>query len=143
MSETTNHHSQPFPKASRLLSGAQFRRVFDAKQSVSDSTLVLYGALNELEHSRLGLAVSKKVGNAVVRNIWKRQIREAFRLQQDGLPCGLDFIVLPRRGAEPAHHAVADSLLQLAMRVERRVQKNKGTVSSPSKPHHGRGRGKR
>lgn len=139
-------HNEPatFPKEARLLCSAQFRRVFDLKQSVSDDMLILYAAANELEQSRLGLAVSKKIGNAVVRNIWKRQIRESFRLQQATLPQGLDYIVLPRRGAQPNHKAIISSLLRLASRVERRVKQNigkNGQTDAP-KPHHGRGRGK-
>lgn len=108
-----------FPKSSRLLSNPDFRRVFDAKNSVADRVLIIYGIRNDLPVSRLGLAVSKKAGNAVARNVWKRQIREAFRLQQDVAPAGFDIVVLPKRGAKPEHHAIQKSLLALMKRLEK------------------------
>jgi len=89
-----------FPKSLRLRSTKQFQRVFAARCSVADGTLILFAAANELPHCRLGLAVSKKVGNAVIRNRWKRLIREAFRVSQSALPNGLDFVVLPQRNVD-------------------------------------------
>jgi ribonuclease P protein component len=52
---------------------------------------------------RLGLSVSRKVGNAVVRNRWKRLIREAFRLHilTDETIKGLDLVVIPQKGIPP------------------------------------------
>ena len=46
---------------------------------------------------RLGLAVSKKVGIAVQRNRIKRVVREFFRLHQDAIPTGADYVVVPKR----------------------------------------------
>ena len=71
-----------FPKQSRLLRASEFERVFDARNSASDAWIVLYGAASELGHPRMGLTVSRRVGNAVVRNRWKRLLREAFRTTQ-------------------------------------------------------------
>ena len=55
-----------FPKKDRLRSAADFKRVYDRKCSVSDAWLIVYGLPNELGHSRVGLSVSRKIGNAVV-----------------------------------------------------------------------------
>ena len=129
---------QQFPKSVRLLASVQFRRVFNGKQSVSDKQLIVYAAKNELTASRLGLAVSKKVGNAVVRNAWKRRIREAFRLQQSELPQGFDFVVLPRRGIEPDAAAIRTSLLSLAKRIAKRAAREKPRPAG--KRHYGRGK---
>ncbi len=49
--------------------------------------------------SRLGLVVSKKVGNSCVRNLVKRRIREYFRLNRRGLPVGMDIVVVAKPGA--------------------------------------------
>lgn len=111
-----------FPQHVRLKTPAQFKAVYDAKRSVSDGLLVVYAAANALSHPRVGLSVSRKVGNAVVRNRWKRLLREAFRLHRHALPSGLDFILIPRSGqAEPTLEAITASLLKLAADAARRV----------------------
>ena len=111
-----------FPQQLRLKTPAQFKAVYDRKRSVSDGVLVVYAAANGLPHPRVGLSVSRKVGNAVVRNRWKRLLREAFRLSQHALPSGLDFVLIPRSGpAEPTLEAVTASLTKLAADAARRV----------------------
>lgn len=111
-----------FPQHVRLKTPAQFKAVYDAKRSVSDGVLVVYTAANALPHPRVGLSVSRKVGNAVVRNRWKRLLREAFRLNRHALPPGLDFILIPRSGqAEPTLDAITASLVKLAADAVRRV----------------------
>lgn len=88
------------PASRRLKTGAQFRTVYTARQSQSDDRIIVYRLANGLGHPRLGISVSKKIGNAVVRNRWKRLIREVFRHLQHSLPA-LDYVVLPRPGVEP------------------------------------------
>jgi len=111
-----------FPKSLRLRSTKQFQRVFAARCSASDDSLILYAAANELTHCRLGLAVSKKVGNAVLRNRWKRLIREAFRTSQAMLPGGLDLVILPQRHANIRTVKHLDKSLQrLAAKVKTRI----------------------
>jgi RNase P protein component len=53
--------------------------------------------VNDLGRRRLGLSVGKKLGGAVVRNRYKRVLREAFRLSQHELPEGYDYILIPRK----------------------------------------------
>src|SRR3972149_575170 len=89
-----------FSKRLRLLKPADFRRVMDARTSVTDGLVRVYGAESPLGHPRLGLTVSRKVGGAVARNRWKRSLREAFRLTQHELPA-LDLVCLPHRGTAP------------------------------------------
>lgn len=111
-----------FPQHVRLKTPAQFKAVYDRKRSVSDGVLVVYAAANGLPHPRVGLSVSRKVGNAVVRNRWKRLLREAFRLNRHALPAGLDFILIPRSGqTEPTLEAITASLIKLSADAARRV----------------------
>lgn len=117
-----------FPSAARLKTKSEFARVFERRCSVADDVLIVYAVEREIEEpaaapSRLGLAVSKRVGNAVRRNRWKRCIREAFRRQREKLPAGLDFVVLPRPTAAPQNPQVARSLRRLAGRVHRKLQR--------------------
>lgn len=110
-----------FPKRLRLLRGGQFERVYRHRRAAGDAVLLVRGCTNTLGYSRLGLSVSRKSGGAVLRNRWKRRIREAFRLLRHTLPAGIDLVVSPRRGASPEADRVRDSLAQLAWRVQRRL----------------------
>lgn len=92
--------SERFPRASRLLSPADFKRVFSRACKVSGRNFVVLARPNALGRPRLGLAVSKKhAKTAVSRNRLKRQVRESFRLKQMELG-GIDVIFLSRPGAD-------------------------------------------
>jgi ribonuclease P protein component len=91
-----------FRKHEHLRRPADFKQVYDRRCSVSDGRLVVYGRANGLDYARLGLSVSRKVGNAVVRNRLRRLYREAFRLTRADLPTGLDLVLIPRSTREPA-----------------------------------------
>lgn len=110
---------ETFPRRLRLIKGADFERVFATKVYAADGVLVISADRSATEQTRLGLSVSRKVGNAVVRNRWKRLIREAFRRQKNDLPPGLDLVVRPRAGAKDDFQAVSRSLTNLAGRVAR------------------------
>jgi ribonuclease P protein component len=88
-----------YPRAYRLLSGAQYQRVFkNPGFKASDRLISVLVAVNDLDHPRLGTAVSiKAAGNAVHRNRIKRLIRESFRMHAPDLR-SLDLVVLVRPG---------------------------------------------
>jgi len=117
--------SQPFRfrKVEHLRSPLDFRRVYDQKCSVRDAALTVFGAANDLAWSRLGLSVSRKVGGAVVRNHWRRLLREAFRLTKHDLPKGLDVILIPRAGTVPALEALKTSIRKLMTNLARKLQR--------------------
>jgi ribonuclease P protein component len=110
-----------FPKSVRLRKSGEFDAVYGVRQSAGDGVLVVHGRSNGLPHARLGLTVSRRIGNAVVRNRWKRVLREAFRQLRQRLPA-LDFVVTPRPGLEPKVAEVTRSLASLAWRVEKRLR---------------------
>jgi ribonuclease P protein component len=110
-----------FPKSVRLLRSAEFERVFAARASAGNSQMTLFGATNGLGHARIGLTVSRRVGNAVIRNRWKRLLREAFRLTQPELP-SLDYICVARGGGSPQLALLLRAMPALAGRVERKLK---------------------
>jgi ribonuclease P protein component len=108
---------QRFLRKYRIRRTSEFQRAFRRRASASDRRLLVFGHENGRVHPRLGLSVSRKVGGSVVRNRWKRVIREAFRRCRPQLPDGIDLIVIPRREAEPELAGLMESLPRLAARV--------------------------
>lgn len=123
----------PFPATFRIKTQHDFDRVYATGIYAADDVLVINAAASELDHPRLGLAVSKKVGNAVVRNRWKRLIREGFRLSQHELPGGIDLVVRPRAGAEPVFEAIQRSLIELAKRLVKKTRRSPNMRPPPQR----------
>lgn len=117
-------HQFQFRPTDRVRRQVDFDRVYQQKFYAADQNLVVQGCANGLSHTRLGLSISRRVGNAVLRNRWKRIIRTAFRTLRTELPVGLDLVVRPRRGAHPVFADAARSLPGLAHRVHRQMRRN-------------------
>jgi ribonuclease P protein component len=115
--------SQQFRRDMRVRRQADFDRVHQGSAYAADEVLVIRACPNEVGMTRLGLSLSRKVGNAVLRNRWKRLMREAFRQNYDRLPGGLDLVIRPRRGSSPQFVPIQESLLRLTERLARRLRK--------------------
>ena len=88
----------------RLTRSAEFDAVYRRGSSAASRHLVVYAFPSERDEARVGIAVSRKVGNAVVRNRLKRQLREAFDAL-DPTPVGLDVVLVARPGLDEAVEA--------------------------------------
>jgi len=97
----------------------QFRYVYKKGKSVASKYIVVFILKNNVEHNRLGVSCSKKIGNAVLRNRQRRLIKEAFRLiakelatkdnkkTKNMLALGFDIVIIPR---EPILEASFDDI---------------------------------
>lgn len=117
--------SNHFPKKVRLRTQYDFDGVYRSDYFAADDVLVIRAVRNGTDQTRLGLSVSRKVGNAVVRNHWKRRIRESFRLQRSDLPPGMDIVARPRKGAQCDFDAIYQSLKKLCQRLDRKMPSTK------------------
>ena len=79
-----------------LKNNIQFRKVYNEKRAKADKYFVMFIRENGLDHNRLGISVSKKTGNSVVRHRLTRLIRESYRLHEDMFSSGLDIVVTVR-----------------------------------------------
>src|SRR5262245_19700700 len=106
--------TERFPKAARLRKRAEFLKLSRIGSKDQSANFVVISKSNKQDETRLGITVSAKVGNSVVRNRIKRQVREFFRRRRSFLPAGTDFLVIARTGAaELGGNAVADELDRL------------------------------
>jgi ribonuclease P protein component len=96
-----------FTPCDRLRKRFEFRRLRDVARRVHTRSFVLLIARSEQPQSRLGITVSRQVGNAVRRNRVKRLLREAFRQQRSLFPDACDLVVIAKSGS-PATLTLAD-----------------------------------
>lgn len=91
-----------------------FRVVYRRGKSVANRLLVLYKFPNKTGENRLGISVSKKVGNSVVRSRITRLIRESYRAQEEKVSTGWDLVVIARNPANGAtFHEISKSMEHL------------------------------
>ncbi len=89
----------------------QFQFVYKNGKSYANKYLIMYMMENGLEKNRIGISVSKKVGNSVVRHRVKRLIRESYRLHEKIFNSGLDMVIIARPSASAAGYKEAESAL--------------------------------
>ena len=97
-----------------LKKNSDFQKVYRQGKSYANRYLVMYVLENHTEGNRLGISVSKKVGNSVIRHHLTRLIRESYRLHEDMFNNGLDIVVIARSTARDIrYHETESALLHL------------------------------
>ena len=97
-----------------LKKNMEFQRVYEEGKSFANRYLVMYVLENGLNKNRIGISVSKKVGNSVIRHRITRLIRESYRLQEDVFNSSLDIVVIARSTArEVGYKEIESALLHL------------------------------
>jgi len=88
--------SERFPESLRLKKRAEFLHVQEHGVKITGEVLVALAVKSSKSVTRIGLTVSRRVGNAVERNRMRRRLREVFRKNRDQLPVGLDLVLIGR-----------------------------------------------
>ncbi|WP_319406677.1 ribonuclease P protein component [uncultured Desulfosarcina sp.] len=88
-----------FTKADRIRTSIEYRTLSKNGGRFYSDCFIIISRRNQVSRSRLGITVSKKVGNAVTRNRIKRIIREYFRLNRGRLPGRLDINIIARQSS--------------------------------------------
>jgi ribonuclease P protein component len=102
-------------KEQRVKKNAEFQEVFKKGTSIANRQFVVYRLQKEDQMSfRIGLSVSKKIGNAVVRNQIKRYIRQVFLELKDEVKNNFDYVIIARKpAADMDFHEVKKSLIHV------------------------------
>ena len=88
-----------------------FQIIYKKGKSYANKYLVMYVLENNQEENRLGISVSKKVGNSVIRHRVTRLIRESYRIQKNLFLNGYDIVVIARQGAKEITYLEMESAL--------------------------------
>ena len=98
-----------------LKNNREFGMVYNQRESYANKYLVMYLRSNDLDYSRLGISVSKKVGNSVVRHRITRLIRESYRLNRNSIKDGYDIVIVARVTAKGKnYHDIESAFMHLA-----------------------------
>lgn len=101
--------------AESLKKSYEFRVVYRKGKSLANKYLVVYKYRNNRGLNRIGISVSKKVGNSVIRSRVTRLIRESYRLNEEALQKeGWDFVIIARSSANGAsYEEISNALVNL------------------------------
>ena len=94
-----------------LKNNRQFQNVYQNGKSYANKFFVMYVLKNSTQENRLGISVSKKVGNSVVRHRITRLVRESYRLHEKMFSSGLDIVVIARQSVATANYQEVERAL--------------------------------
>ena len=120
--------SKAFKKVERLKRKRDFERLRIEGKRIHSSNYVLLFLRNNLPHNRLAISISKKVGNAVIRNYEKRICREIYRDIKNSLPVGFDFLLIVkvrtyRKSKEGKFYNTSSGFLERKKELKRLFEK--------------------
>ena len=104
-------------RSESLKKNKDFQKVYRNGTSKGNRYLVMYVLKNQYMKNRLGISVSKKVGNSVVRHRLSRLIRESYRLNEEKFDRNLDIVVIARNSAKDrSYQEIESAFMNLAQK---------------------------
>ena len=114
-------------KSFRVKREKDFKAIFKDGTSFANRKFVVYQLDNQQNHFRVGLSVSKKLGNAVTRNQIKRRIRHIIQNAKGSLLDHVDFVVIARKGVETLEYAEMEKNLLHVLKLSKIYQEGNGS----------------
>lgn len=114
-------------KSFRVKREKDFKAIFKDGTSFANRKFVVYQLENQKSHFRVGLSVSKKLGNAVTRNQIKRRIRHILQSVKGSLVEHVDFVVIARKGVETLEYAEMEKNLLHVLKLSKIYQEGNGS----------------
>ena len=114
-------------KRFRVKKEKDFNAIFKEGKSFANRKFVIYRLENTEQHFRVGLSVSKKLGNAVTRNQIKRRIRHILIEHKNQLVENVDFVVIARKGVEILDYAEMGKNLLHVLKLSKIYQEGNGS----------------
>ena len=114
-------------KRFRVKKEKDFNAIFKEGKSFANRKFVIYRLENNEQHFRVGLSVSKKLGNAVMRNRIKRRIRHILIEHKNQLVENVDFVVIARKGVEILDYAEMEKNLLHVLKLSKIYQEGNGS----------------
>ena len=104
-----------------------FKAIFKEGTSFANRKFVIYRLENKKKHFRVGLSVSKRLGNAVTRNQIKRRIRHILQNAKREISEDVDFVVIARNGVEALGYAEMEKNLLHVLKLSKIYQEGNGS----------------
>ena len=114
-------------KSFRVKREKDFKAIFKDGTSFANRKFVVYQLENQQNHFRVGLSVSKKLGNAVTRNQIKRRIRHILLNVREHLADNVDFVVIARKGVESLDYVEMEKNLLHVLKLSKIYQEGNGS----------------
>ena len=114
-------------KRFRVKKEKDFSAIFKEGKSFANRKFVIYRLENNEQHFRVGLSVSKKLGNAIMRNQIKRRIRHILIEHKNQLVENVDFVVIARKGVEILDYAEMGKNLLHVLKLSKIYQEGNGS----------------
>ncbi len=102
-----------------LKKNKDFQKIYQEGKSCANKYLVMYALQNARTGNRLGISVSKKVGNSVIRHRLKRLVRESYRLNEKICKYGYDIAIIVRPAAKGKNYQEIESALLHLFKIQK------------------------